>query len=302
MPLSTIYSVLNGEKWLQESLSSVKDISDEIIIVDHGSTDKTLEIVKKFNVKVYKQVNDSSKIDLQKNFGFEKAKNDWILSIDSDEEITQELAQEIKELLKSNESTVNGYFIPRKNIIFGKWVEHTGWYPDYQLRLFRKGKGRFESKHFHENIKVEGKIDYINAHIIHHNYEKVSDFFLRNILVYAPNEAEHLQNKGYEFSYADSIKFPLKEFLSRFFAREGYKDGFLGLMLSLGMAFYHFAIFTYLWEKNKFPENNDPLEILAKESKDFKKEYSYWSTTTQIKKEKNPAKKFLQKFKRKLSL
>ncbi len=298
--LSVVVTVFNGEKYLAECLASVKDIASEIIVVDHQSSDKSLSIAKKFTKKVYSRPNDVSSIDLQKNYGFEKATGDWILSLDADEAVTQELIHEIRSIIDGQSSILSGYYIPRKNIIFGKWIEHTGWYPDYQLRLFKRGKGKYTKKHVHEQIMIDGEVGKLINPLHHEAYQTVYQFLHRGLTVYAPNEAEALRVNEYAFSYKDTVWFPFQEFLRRYFAREGYKDGFHGLVLSLLMAAYHLAVFLYLWEYEKFPSSVNPTVLLANQITTMKTEWSYWTTTMRINQAKNPATKILLKAKRKL--
>lgn len=314
--LSVVVSVFNGERYLSDCLESIKGIADEIIVVDHESSDTSLSIAKKFTKKIFTQKNDSTKIDLQKNFGFDKATKDWILSLDADERVTPELVEEIRGILSRSSSTltptlsqkerenkeINAYAVPRKNIIFGKWIEHTGWYPDYQIRLFRNGKGKFTKKHVHESIEIQGTVEKLVHPFIHEAYQSIYQFLHRGLTIYAPNEAEALKDNGYVFSYADAIRFPFQEFLSRFFAREGYKDGFHGLTLSFLMAFYHFGVFLYLWEYEKFPDNVNANTLLKHELHAVHSEWSYWVTSVNINESKNSAKKVLLKAKRKLGL
>ncbi|HYK07965.1 MAG TPA: glycosyltransferase family 2 protein [Candidatus Eisenbacteria bacterium] len=298
--LSVVVSVFNGERYLLDCLNSIKTIADEIIVVDHESSDASSAIAKKFTKKVYIQKNDTSKIDIQKNFGFEKATKDWILSLDADESVSPQLALEIKEKIEN--SDVVGYAIPRKNIIFGKWIEHTGWYPDFQVRLFVRGKGKFTKKHVHESIEISGTVEKLNNPFIHEAYQSIYQFLHRGFTLYAPNEAESLRDNGYVFSYEDAIRFPFQEFLGRFFAREGYRDGFHGLILSLLMAMYHFAVFLYLWEYEKFPASTHVTTLLSHELHTAHAEWTYWTTSMSINQSKNSAKKVLLKAKRKLGL
>lgn len=296
--LSVVISAYNEELKLEDCLKSVK-FADEIIVINNSSTDKTEDIARKHTKNVFNQPNNPEKIDLQKNFGFTKATGDYILSLDADERISPELKEEIIKVLNNN-SSVDGYWIPRKNIIFGKWIEHTGWYPDHQLRLFRKGLGKFDSEHVHEHLKVNGKTEYLKGHMIHENYDSVNQF-AKKTFVYTQNEAENILRSGYKFSFFDVVRFPLSEFLNRFFAREGYKDGFYGLILSMFMAFYHFLIFVHIWEIEKYKqmEPEDLLNTGKKELKQIKKEINYWVLNTQINKTKNTAKKIFLKTKRK---
>jgi len=299
--LSVVISAFNGEEKIEKCLESAK-FADEIIVIDNSSIDNTRKIVEKYTQNIISQKNDPTRIDQLKNIGFEKANGDWIFSLDQDEQITKELVDEIKEVLNSN-SSVSGYWVPRKNLIFGKWMEHTGWYPDYQLRLFNKGKGEFRENFVHQTLKVEGETTYLKNHLLHENYETLSQFLNRAINSYAPNEAEKLMSEGYAFSYFDAIKFPLKEFLNRFFNGEGYKDGFHGLMLSILMAFYHFIVFANLWEIYKFKDEKDKdmLKVVKTGFKDASKELKYWVNTAEIKTNKNPIKKSFLRVKRKLS-
>ena len=290
--ISVVITSYNSQEKIENCLKSVS-FADEIIVVDGSSIDKTLEIAKKYRSKIFVRPNNPM-LNVNKNFGFSKAKGDWIFSLDTDERITPELAKEIKEKIGNS---VNGYWIPRKNIIFGKWIEHTGWYPDYQLRFFRNGKGKYEEEHVHEMIKVDGKIGNLNGHILHYNYDNVLQFIQKTGIVYAPNEADQLLKKGYIFDWRDSIRFPLKEFLSRFFAREGYKDGFHGLVLSMLMAFYHLVVFAYIWEKQKFRTVEGPkfLDETEKEFLKSSKELSFWFGKEKIKFVRNPLLRLLRK-------
>ncbi|MDP2638373.1 MAG: glycosyltransferase family 2 protein [Candidatus Levybacteria bacterium] len=293
--LSAVVSVFNGEKDLDDCLKSLSFCS-EIIVVNNSSTDRTLEIARKYTDKIFMRPNNPM-LNVNKNYGFSKATGEWILSLDADERITSELAEEIQSEIKNPKLKINGYQIPRKNIIFGKWMKHAGWYPDLQLRLFRKENGKFPEEHVHEMVKVEGKVGKLNGHILHYNYYSIVQFIQKTGIIYAPNEAEQLLKKGYIFDWKDTIRFPLKEFLSRFFAREGYRDGFHGLMLSLLMAFYHFIVFSYIWEKNKFKQI-DGGEILAETEKEMKqsaKDLFFWFSKEKVKLIKNPVSRIFRK-------
>lgn len=302
MSISIVITAFNEAGKIGDCLESVKNLGSEIIVVDSSSTDETVKIARKYTNKIFSQKNDPLNIDLQKNFGFTKANGDWILSLDADEKVTKDLSEEIRTAV-SRKSAVSGYLIPRKNFIFGKWVEHTGWYPDYQLRLFLRGKGKYVSSHVHENIQVEGETGKLFNPILHENYQSVSQFIERNLLRYAQNEATSMLEGGYKFSYFDAIWFPAKEFLGRYFAREGYKDGFHGLVLSLLLAFYHLAIFAYIWEKKGFKDETDGtfLKKLNHEVKKISHEFIYWFNFEKIKNEKNPVKKIFLKTMKKLS-
>lgn len=289
--LSVVISVFNGEKELGECLKSVS-FADEIIVINNSSIDKTEEIARKYTDKVFTRPNNPM-LNVNKNFGFSKTTGEWILCLDADERVTPELAQEIKSTIKQlDNGAIDGFWIPRKNIIFGKWIEHAGWYPDHQLRLFKRGRGKFEEKHIHEMIKVTGETDYLKNNLFHYNYATIAQF-LSKLNVYIVNEAEQLLNNGYKFEWQDSIRFPVKEFLSRFFAREGYKDGFHGLMLSFLMSFYHLLIVAVVWEKQGFEKIkiDNIEEEIKKEFINSYKDLLFWINNEKLKSIKNPLKK-----------
>lgn len=302
MKLSVVISAYNEEKKIKDCLESVK-WADEIIVVDNSSTDSTAAIAGKYTSHIYTRPNNLM-LNVNKNFGFTKASNDWILSLDADERITPELHKEIISQLSSLNSQFLGYYLPRKNIIFGKWIRHTGWYPDYQLRLFRKSHGRFEERHIHEMLTLKGEAGYLKNPFIHYNYESIAQFLHKTIVIYAPNEASERLRKGYVFNTLDCIRFPWKEFLKRYFADRGYKDGFHGLILSLLMAFYHLVVFAFIWEKKMFAEveEKDVVQGLKGEIGKCGKELKYWLYTKEIGQQKNVFRKIILKIKRKLQI
>jgi glycosyltransferase involved in cell wall biosynthesis len=297
--LSVVISAYNEERNIGECLESIKDIADEIIVVDNSSTDKTREIAKKHTKKVFEQKNDPKNIDLLKNFGFSKATGEWILSIDADERITHELSGEIRE--KIGNSRVNGYWIPRRNIIFGKWIKNDMWWPDYQLRLFRKGKGRFGKEEVHRALVLDGASEKLINPIIHYNYASVRQY-LEKLNNYTDIEADRLTREGYKFNWLDAIRFPVNDFVKIFFLQKGFKDGLHGLVLSILQAFYMEVVFAKLWEKEGFREveSKNFLQEVILEFKESKNKIIYWITSSLIDESKNPLKKIGLKIKRKI--
>src|SRR4030043_2088266 len=151
--ISVVVSAWNEEGKIERCLASAK-WANELIVVDNSSIDKTPHVAKKMGATVFTRPNNPM-LNINKNFGFEKASSDLILCLDADEQLTPELSGEIQKVIRDSQETV-GYWISRKNIIFGKWIEHGLWWPDKQLRLFRQGKGKFPCKHVHEYIEVSG--------------------------------------------------------------------------------------------------------------------------------------------------
>lgn len=297
--LSVVISAYNEERKLPACLASVS-FADEIIVIDNESSDKTVEIAKKAKAIIYTRPNNLM-LNVNKNYGFTKATGDWVLNLDADERVSEALEAEIKETLKK-ESGHTAFEMPRKNIIFGKFIQHTGWYPDPHIRLFQKGKGRFLQEQVHEKLEVDGSVGKLTNPLIHESYETIDQFLQKTFFIYAPNEAEHLIRNGYVFSYADAIRFPLREFLGRFFAREGYRDGFHGLMLSLLMSFYHLIVFAKIWEKQKFIDKSDNVAMLFEnEAVSARKQIQYWLYDKKIKQASSFLTKNLLRLKRRLS-
>lgn len=294
--LSVVISAYNEEKALGRCLASVRRLADEIIVVDNESQDKTVAVAKKFTDKVYSQKNILM-LNTNKNYGFAKANGDWILNLDADEEIPAELAEEIKKVIASH-PVENGFWIKRKNIIFGKWITHGLWWPDKQIRLFARGKGKFPCVHIHEYIAVEGRIGELAEPYSHYNYESV-DEYLRAIVRTSSSEALTLKEMGHEFVWYDAIRFPLSDFLKIYFAQEGYKDGLHGLVLALFQAFYSFVTFVKFWEMHKFSERDVSTDSVIHEMERQGKDTRYWMLSARIKEANNTVAKFIWKTKRK---
>ncbi|MEK7550195.1 MAG: glycosyltransferase family 2 protein [Patescibacteria group bacterium] len=231
MKLSVTIITLNEEKNLTKCLESVKNIADEIIVIDSGSTDETVKIAKKFGARVFFRKFDN--YANQKNFALEKTGGDWILSIDGDEEITQELAPEIEEVTKS--TIYSAYSIPRKNIIFGKFIKYTRWQPelDRHVWLWKKGMGKWVGE-VHEELEVRGKIGKLKNPKIHYQYDTVSEFLTMM------NKYSSLETKNEN---------PIYHFLVRYFYRLGFLDGWRGFVLSYLMAIYYLEIWVKKWER-----------------------------------------------------
>lgn len=296
--VSVVVSAYNEEKKLPDCLKSVL-WADEIVVVDSGSTDTTSEIAKKFGATVLRKENNLM-LNVNKNFGFGKATSDWILNIDADERVSVELASEIQKTLK-NPKEFSGYWIPRKNIIFGKWIQNSIWWPDLHLRLFKKGKGRFAQKHVHEHVELSGKAGTLKNALIHENYQSISQYLYKMDKIYTENEVENFLMGKETITYLDAIRFPFNDFLKTFFSQKGYKDGLHGLVLSMLQAFYSFIVFAKVWEKKGFKEESSSrfLDDLYAEGKKIVLEYQYWFLTEFIEKAKSPIKKIYLKTVRK---
>lgn len=274
--------------------------ADEVIVIDNSSIDQTAAVARKLGAKLYKRPNNPM-LNVNKNFGFTKATGDWILNLDADEEIPPTLAQEIRRVIQSSGDSM-GYWIPRKNIIFGKWIAHGLWWPDRHLRLFLRGKGRFPQKHVHEYVEVQGQTGLLETPFVHHNYESVTQFIHKMDAIYTQNEVNNLLHANYQLAWYDAIRFPASDFVKIYFAQEGYKDGLHGLVLAILQSFYSFVVFVKLWEKSGFEERSVTLEAANEELKRAGREVRFWSFTSRIRDSRNPLKKFLLKIQKKIRL
>ncbi len=296
--ISVCIATYNEEKNIGPCLESVKG-AGEMVIVDGQSTDKTQEIAKKYGAKVIVRKNPLM-FHLNKQKAFEAATKDWILYLDADERVTPELKKEILKAIETK--SLNGYWIPRKNIIFGKWIKHSLWHPDHQLRLFRRGKARLPCQSVHEQPKLTGKAGYLKNSLIHEHYQTVSQYVDKLNTLYTENDVRVFFRKKKKIHWYDAIRFPAEDFLSTLFARKGYKDGLHGLVLSLLQAFSTFVTFAKIWEKQGFKEAEpeDFLKKVGKELAKAEKDLGYWLLTARIDQEKSGLKKGVLKIKRRL--
>ncbi len=285
MNLSVVIAARNEAAEITDCFKSVEKLADEIILVDNESTDDTAKVAHNFGAKVYTHKNDPLHLNLSKNFGFTKAKESWILSLDADERVSPELAKDIIQITQGEALRTQGlplktaaYQFPRQNIIFGRWIQHGLWYPDEQIRLFKKSRAQFPGVHNHEKLQVDGDIGQLSGHLIHYNYRTVSQYIKKINDVYSDNEVEISLNAGKTVTWPDAIRMPTSDFLTNFFAREGYKDGLHGLVLALLQAFYTFVVFAKIWEKQNFPAYNSDqwLSQVTREFKSKTQEYNYW--------------------------
>ena len=280
--ISVVINTLNEEKNIPRAIGSVKNFADEIIIVDMESEDKTAEIARSLGAKVFTH-QKVGYVEPARNFAISKASNPWIFILDADEEVSSTLAQKISKILK--EPKADYFRIPRKNIIFGKWMKYSRWWPDYNIRLFKKGTVSWnEIIHTVPMTQgVGGEIeDKEEFAIIHHNYDSI-DQYLERMNRYSSQYAILRVKEGYKFSWKDIILKPSNEFLSRYFFGEGYKDGLHGLALSLLQAFSELTVYLKIWQKEKFADQNPDLSNVITVFRDEEKDLHYWESDASFK-------------------
>jgi len=274
--LSVVIITYNEEANLGRTLESVKplvsDGNGEIIIVDSGSTDRTVEIAKSYGAEVF--IEEWKGYAAQKNSAINKATGDWILSLDADEGLDQDLAASIGSLVLGRTrntlqkgvpttqfaavaTSIAGFWIRRKNYFLGRWIMHGGFWPDPKLRLFRRGSGRVSDRTVHETVEIQGETRaFENGALLHHSYPTLADY-LDHMNRYSSLGAEMAVAKGYSsFSFINIVLRPLATFIYNYFFRLGFLDGREGLLLHLYHAVYVSWKYAKTWELTRNPPRN----------------------------------------------
>ncbi|NTW66626.1 MAG: glycosyltransferase family 2 protein [Nitrospirae bacterium] len=244
--LSVTMITLNEEANIRRTLESVK-WADEIVVLDSGSSDRTVSICREFTEKVYHQ--DWLGFSGQKNAAIDQATGEWILSLDADEPVERALAEEIRTIISSS-NACDGYRIPRKTFFLGKWIRHGGWYPDDNLRLFRNGKGRFEERAVHEAVKVAGTVGRTKHAIEHYAYPDLASY-MSSINKYSSLAVTEMSQRGitaFKAGWINILLRPLVTFIFKYIFRLGFLDGKQGLVLNMFHAYYVFAKYAKAWE------------------------------------------------------
>ena len=281
--LSIVLIAYNEEANLARTLESVRplvcDGQGEIIVVDSGSTDRTVEIAKSFGAKVF--VEEWKGYAGQKNSAMEKASGDWILSLDADEEVSPDLARDILQILshppqvhklmhRQTDGTlapilINGVWMPRKNHFLGRWIRHGGFWPDRKLRLCRRGTGHFKEAAVHETMQVKEyhgggvtvESKQLRTPLLHHSYPTLSDY-IDHMNRYSSLGAGMMGDGGRaRFSLVNIAIRPGLTFFYNYFLRLGFLDGREGLLLHLYHAVYVSWKYAKAWERGRSPEDKD---------------------------------------------
>ena len=248
MAISVVINTYNEADKLQGCLMSARPLADEIVVVDMGSEDNSAKVAEKFGAQVY-QEKLVPYVELIRNQSVNKAKSDWVLVLDPDERVSVGLIKELKRIVNENKYEVVN--IPRKNIIFGKWIRHTNWWPDRHTRFFKKGKVKWNDE-IHLYPEIKGRVLEIPTKeelaIEHLNYETVSQFLSRQNR-YSEILAQNYFDEGQHFSWFNFFWRPKRIFLQRYFRHAGFLDGFHGLALSILASLSQLATEIKLWEK-----------------------------------------------------
>ncbi len=250
IPLTCVVITKNEEANIEDCLKSIYGWADEIIVVDDESTDRTTELARKYADRVF-----SRKMDVEgrhRNWAYAQARNEWVLSLDADERITEESKKEITQVL-SKETAFSGFSIPRRNLLGNYWLKWGGQYPAAQLKLFRKDRFKWEEVQVHPRAFLNGKCGLLTKDIIHYSWRDFAHFFDK-LNSQSTLEARKWIYTGRKMSLPHAFWRAVDRFFRKFIRKKGYKDGFYGFMSAFSDSLYQilsYAKYQELQRKNE---------------------------------------------------
>lgn len=249
IPISVVLATFNEAKNIADCLKSVRRLAGEIIVVDGSSTDATREIAKKLGAKVFKVANKPI-FHINKQIAVDKAQGKWVLQLDADERVSPELIQEIKAVIKKPKPV--GYYLPRRNWFLSQFLTKGGQYPDYVIRLFLRGKGKFPCESVHEQIKIDGPVGYLKHPLIHLADKNFNHYVMR-FNRYTSLDADKLYREKVKPGFWLGLDYltlkPWSWFLTTYVRHKGLVDGWPGFIFSLMSSLRFPVIYFKLWEK-----------------------------------------------------
>jgi glycosyltransferase involved in cell wall biosynthesis len=245
--VSAVVIAYNDEPNIRACLETLK-WADEIVVVDSYSTDATEKISREFTDRVYQH--EFKGFGRLRNEAVAHASYDWVFSLDTDERATVEIRDEIRRVL-ANGPKADAYFVPRRNYFLGRWIRHSGWYPDYrQPQLFRKDRMRYREELVHESFETDGGIGYLHEHVLQYPFRDI-DHYLAKMDRYSGLMAERMVQQGRRFRSHQLISHPSFTFAKMYLGRAGFLDGMPGLILSGLYAYYTFIKYARFWELSR---------------------------------------------------
>ena len=251
IPISVVVITKNEEARIADCLKSVYGWADEIIMVDDESTDRTVAVAQPFADKILLRKMDNE--GTHRNWSYAQARNEWILSLDADETITDELREEITGLFKNPDPRYNSYTIPRRNYLGDYWVKYGGQYPAAQLRLFQKGKIRYEEVEVHPRVFTEGgsvRTAHLKKDMVHKSYRDI-EHFLAKLNGQTTLEAKKWYQTKRKMSFGKAMWRTIDRFFRSFIGKKGYKDRFVGFVIALFASVYQIISYAKYWEMKK---------------------------------------------------
>ncbi len=243
MKISVVLITLNEERNLPRALESVRGLADEVVVVDSRSTDRTREIAMAAGARVI--AHDWEGYSGQKIFAAAEAANDWVLSLDADESLSDGLCAEIVAIKQQPPTEAAGYSMPRLAHYLGRWIRHSGWYPDRKVRLFDRRRARWTGELVHESVAVEGPVVRLNADLLHYTCDSVEDHG-RTLERYTTLAARQARAAGVRWALARRIVLPPWKFLETYLFRLGFLDGYPGWVIARMAARYVYRKYAKL--------------------------------------------------------
>jgi glycosyltransferase involved in cell wall biosynthesis len=236
MKISAAIITLNEQGNIARAIESLR-CCDEVIVVDSGSQDRTMEIASKLGARIVET--NWMGYAAQKNFAAEQASHDWILSIDADEALSEALEAELWQLKKTG-PRYDAYTFPRMAQYLGRWILHSGWYPDRKVRLYDRRKARWVGRYVHESVQVDGTVGHLDCNLLHYTIDSLSQH-LRTMDRYTTLAAEEIVAQGRKIGWEDLILDPPWTFFRTYVIQAGFLDGWEGLIIAYMAAFYNFV-------------------------------------------------------------
>lgn len=245
-PLSVTIITLNEETNIARAIESIRGFAQETLVVDAGSTDRTVEIARNLGAKV--MINPWRGYGQQKNFAQMQATYDWVLNLDADEEVSPELAIEIQQALERDENTgVAGYSVPRLSRYLGRWIRHGGWYPNRSVRLAQRNHSAWSEPEVHEDLVVRGPVLPLRHDLLHYPFQDIGEQIETN-LRFSRLGSNAIRKRGQGKSLLLLLLKPIGKFFETYFAKAGFRDGIPGLIISVNAAHSIFLKYAYLFE------------------------------------------------------
>jgi glycosyltransferase involved in cell wall biosynthesis len=242
--VSVYVLTFNNERTIERCLHSLQ-WADEVVLVDSYSTDGTVEICRRFTDRVYQRKWTNHQDQYQ--YAADLTANRWVMFVDADEEVPPELAQEIQEELRLNNGQWDGYIAHRRTYYLGRWIKYGGWYPDYEIRLYDRNKGRWEGG-LHAKVHVKGRVKTLKNRYYHYTYRDISDQ-IQTIDKYSHVAADDMLRDGKSFDVVHMALNPPFRFIKEYIFKGGFLDGIPGLIIAISTFYYTFIKHAKVWER-----------------------------------------------------
>lgn len=251
--LSVVLATFNEEANIRRCLEAVKNLTDDLVVVDGSSTDNTVKIAKHLGAQVISTSNKPI-FHINKQLAMNEAKGEWVLQLDADEVVDDELKQSIRDIV-SSDSEFDAFWIKRKNYFLGKFLTKGGQYPDMVIRLYRNGKARLPQKDVHEQMEVDGTIGIVDGHLLHYNAPTFKRY-IANANSYTSLTAHNMKQNGLTVGLIHDLQYlfwkPVWTFLKIFFRHKGYRDGFPGFVFALFSGLHFSLAYMKLADLNRY--------------------------------------------------